>query len=125
MGRPMVVALTLHAILFASAVAGPYILSRSPGENWGGTDIGGDAISANLVSNIPLPRQQGTNVLANESKGVTVSQPKVEEKVPDAVPIPDKTTKIKPSNSKTTTNLKPPAEKIPEVAANSIPYGQG
>jgi protein TonB len=125
MGRPMVVAITLHAILFASAVAGPYIFSRSAGENWGGTDIGGDAISANIVSNIPLPRQQGTNVLAVESKGASFSKPKEEEKTPDAIAIPDKNTKTKKSDSRTATNLKPPTEKIPEVAPNSIPYGQG
>jgi periplasmic protein TonB len=125
MGRPMVVAMTLHVILFASAIAGPYIFNRGTGENWGGTDIGGDAISANIVSNIPLPRQQGTNVLATESKGVTVSKPKEEEKEPDAIPIADKNKKTKPSNSKTATNLKPPTDKIPEVPPNSIPYGQG
>jgi periplasmic protein TonB len=125
MGRPMVVALTLHVILFASAVAGPYIFKGDVGENWGGTDIGGDAMSANIVSSIPIPHQQGTNVLATESKGKTVSQPKVEEKTPDAIPLPDKTAKMKATNSKTATNLKPPTEKIPEVPPNSIPYGQG
>src|SRR4051794_36547668 len=100
----MVVAITLHAILFATSIALPYLLNRSAGEDWGGTDIGGDAISANMVSSVPLPRQQGNNVLATESKGMTVSQPKVEEKTPDAVPIPDKNTKTKPTNSKTATN---------------------
>ena len=125
MGRPMVIAITLHAILFASSVALPYILNRSAGEDWGGTDIGGDAMSATMVSSVPLPRQQGTNVLATESKGMSISKPKEEEKTPDAVPIPDKNTKTKPSNSKTATNLKPPTEKIPEVPPNSIPYGQG
>ena len=121
----MVVAVTLHAMLLATAVIGPYIFNPSGGENWGGTDIGGSAMSANLVSNIPIPREQGKNVLANESKGLNVSQPKVEEKTPDAIALPDKNAKIKPSKSKTETRLKPPTDKIPEVPPNSIPYGQG
>jgi protein TonB len=56
---------------------------------------------------------------------VSVSKPKEEEKTPDAIAIPDKNTKTKKSDSRTATNLKPPTEKIPEVAPNSIPYGQG
>jgi periplasmic protein TonB len=124
--RPLTVAILLHIMLAATAIVGPYIFRANPGENWGGTEIGGgDAISAAIVSNIPLPRQEGKNVLANESKGLTVSQPKVEEKVPDAVALPDKNAKSKPTKSNTETRLKPPTEKIPEVAPNSIPYGQG
>ena len=38
--------------------------------------------------------------LKPESKGKTVSQPKVEEKTPDAIPLPDKTAKMKATNSK-------------------------
>jgi hypothetical protein len=38
-------------------------------------------------------RQQ--NVLATESKGLSKSQPAVEEKEPEAIPIPDKNTKTK------------------------------
>ena len=121
----MVVAVTLHAMLLATAVIGPYILGHSTGENWGGTDIGGSAMSANLVSNIPIPREPGKNVLATESKGLNVSQPKVEEKTPDAIALPDKNAKTKPNKSNTETRLKPPTDKIPEVPPNSIPYGQG
>jgi periplasmic protein TonB len=125
MGRSMVVAITLHAILLATTIVGPYIFNRNAGENWGGNDIGGSAMNATLVSNIPLPRQEGKNVLAVESKGLSVSQPKVEEKVPDAIALPDKNAKKKPTKSNSESRLKPPTEKIPEVAPNSIPYGQG
>jgi periplasmic protein TonB len=125
MGRPMAVALTLHAIILSFAIVGPYIFNRNTGENWGGNDIGGEAMSANLVTNIPLPRKEGTNVLATESKGLSTSQPKEEEKTPEAIPLPDKNSRVKPSKSTTATRLKPPTEKIPEVPPNSIPYGQG
>ena len=38
---------------------------------------------------------QTTNVLATESKGLSKSQPTVQEKEPEAIPIPDKNTKTK------------------------------
>jgi biopolymer transport protein TolR len=52
----------------------------------------------NLVSTVPLPANptQTQNVLANESKGITQSQPKAEEKEPDAIEIQGKNAKIKP-----------------------------
>jgi protein TonB len=124
--RPLTIAILMHIMMAAVAVVGPYILRANPGENWGGTDIGGgDAVNASLVSNIPLPHKEGKNVLATESKGLTVSQPKVEEKQPDALPLPDKNARVKPTRSNTETRMKPPDEKIAEVPPNSIPYGQG
>jgi outer membrane biosynthesis protein TonB len=53
----------------------------------------------------PLPPTQ--NVLANESKGVTKSEPKVEEKEPDAIEIQGKNTKIKPKKPPAPTKAKP------------------
>ncbi len=50
-----------------------------------------------LVSSVPLPANptETTNVLATESKGLSKSQPAVQEKEPEAIPIPDKNAKIK------------------------------
>ena len=47
---------------------------------------------------MPLPASavQTQNVLANDSKGLTKSQPQVKHDEPDAIPIPDKNAKIKP-----------------------------
>ena len=64
-----------------------------------------------LVSNIPLPATptQTQNVLANDSKGITQSLPKpepVEEKLPDAIPIPDKIAKTKPAPKTSATQAK-------------------
>src|SRR6516225_4611053 len=66
----------LHTALFALALFG-YLIPSSRGESWGGTQGGGGAMSATLVSSIPLPSQQSEqqNVLANESKGVSQSRP--------------------------------------------------
>ncbi len=124
-GKSVAVSIALHAILFSVGIFGPYLLGTAHGENWGGSDIGGgDAVNATLVSSIPLPHREGTNVLANTSKGLTTSEPKTPEKE-EGIAIPEKNAKTKPTKSTTESRLKPPTEKIPEVPPNSIPYGQG
>jgi protein TonB len=78
-----------------------------------------------LVSSVPLPASavQTQNVLANESKGLTQSLPKTEEKEPEAIPIPDKNAKIKPKpRSSTQQKPKPQPE---EEASNVVPFGEG
>ena len=72
-----------------------------------------------LVSTVPLPANpiKTQNVLANESKGLAQSQPKVREKEPDAIPIPDKNTKIKPK--KRTTPTKRSRNPTPEEETTS------
>ena len=59
------------------------VFYHTSGEGWG-SGGGGEAIGATLVSTVPLPASptQNQNVLANESKGITKSEPKIEEKVP-------------------------------------------
>ena len=61
--------------------ATPSFVPTNRGEGWGAGG-GGDAIGATLVSTVPLPatRAEKEQVLANESKGVTESLPKPEEK---------------------------------------------
>ena len=93
--RPLAWSAGLHAalwfvILYAAFFAG------FRGQGWGAGG-GGNAMSATLVSSVPLPAnpQQTQNVLANESKGLSQSVPKPEEKEPDAIPIPDKNAKLK------------------------------
>src|SRR5512147_125024 len=93
---PLALSVALHVMLLASILIYGAVVSRGSGTNWGGDTMGGEAMSANLVSNIPLPRPQveTENIVANESKGLTQSEPKVEEKAPpEAIPIPDKTVK--------------------------------
>ncbi len=112
------VAFTLFVALYATFVAG------SRGAGWGSGGLG-DAMGATLVSSVPLPASttETKNVLATESKGLSQSQPKVEEKEPEAIPIPDKTAKTKQKKPLTTaTQRKPIAE--PEET-NQVPYGEG
>jgi protein TonB len=96
----------MHAALLACLVLLPAVLSRS-GENWGNNGSGGatgEAISARLVSGIPLPpnpRARPENVLANESTGLSQSIPAPEAKEDEqAIAIPDRQSKVKPTKEK-------------------------
>ena len=74
---------------------------------------------------MPLPANpQGQNVLANESKGITQSQPKVEEKEPDAIEIAGKNKKIKPKKKQITESKSNP-QSAPEPEENQVAFGEG
>ena len=74
------------------------VVAHSSGGGTWGAGGGGDAMGVTLVSTVPLPATptQTQNVLANESKGLTHSEPKAVVKEPDAIPIADKNAKKKP-----------------------------
>ena len=95
------------------------------GDTWGAGG-GGEAIGATLVSTVPLPANpaQTQNVLANESKGITQSQPKIEEKEPDAIEIQGKNAKIKPKKKKKRhrrTSRSPSRKR----RSNQVAFGEG
>jgi periplasmic protein TonB len=122
-------ALAWSAVLHVGVTTGLLIYSgisyRTSGETWGAGG-GGDAIGATLVSTVPLPANPAPtqNVLANESKGLTQSLPKVEEKAPDAIEIQGKNAKIKPKKKQETVSKeKPQAE--PEEETNQVAFGEG
>jgi protein TonB len=101
-----------------------FVFTGSRGQGWG-TGGGGDAMGVTLVSSVPLPATpaQTQNVLANESKGVTKSQPKVEEKEPDAIEIQGKNSKVKPKKPPSPTKAKP--QPAPEEETNQVAFGEG
>ena len=119
--RPLAWSLGLHLAFAAFVVLYAMFIHGFRGEGWG-SGGGGDAMGATLVNSVPLPatEAQTENVLATESKGLSKSQPKVEEKEPEAIPIPDKNTKTKPAPIKSATQRKAQPEP-PE--SNQIPYG--
>lgn len=121
---PLIGSLALHTALFALALFG-YLIPFGRGESWGGTTGGGGAMSATLVSSIPLPRPptETQNVLANESKGLTQSPPKETPKPePKAIPIPERETKHKGPHE---TQQKKPPPKIAKEEDDKIPFGEG
>jgi len=123
--RPLAWSLGLHLAFAAFVVFYAVFVSGMRGTGWG-SGGGGEAMGATLVSAVPIPANpaETTNVLATESKGLAKSQPTVQEKEPEAIPIPDKNTKakIKPAPAKSATQHKA-APEPPE--SNQIPYGEG
>jgi periplasmic protein TonB len=122
---PLIGSVTLHVALVALALFGS-LIPGGRGESWGGTTGGGGAMSATLVSSIPLPTPptQTQNVLANESKGLAQSQPKETPKEePKAIPIPAPEAKRKGQHE--TTQKKPPPKEVAKLEENKIPFGQG
>src|SRR5256885_2048360 len=87
--RPLLWSAGLHGILVASIFVYAVIVGGVHGEDWGGSSSGGGAMSATLVSKsaIPLPRKEVVteNILANESEGLTQSQPKQVEQPPPEI----------------------------------------
>jgi protein TonB len=125
LSRPLAWSFGLHLAFAAFVVIYAVFINGVRGGSWG-SGGGGDAMGATLVSSVPLPANpvETTNVLATESKGLSKPQPAVQEKEPEAIPIPDKNakTKIKPapvqSAAKRKTEPEPPE-------SNQIPYGEG
>ena len=124
-GRALVWSAGLHVGVTVFLLIYSTVFMHTSGEGWG-SGGGGDAIGATLVSTVPLPAnpRQTQNVLANESKGITQSQPKIEEKAPDAIEIQGKNAKIKPKKKQETiTKKNAPAELEPET--NQVAFGEG
>ena len=124
-GRALAWSLGLHIGITVALLLYSTVFSRSSGDAWGAGG-GGEAIGATLVSTVPLPANPAPtkNVLANESKGITQSQPKIEEKTPDAIEIQGKNAKIKPKKKpETASREKPPAP--PEEENNQVAFGEG
>ena len=122
-GRNLSWSAALHISVAGSILLYAVIAPSNRGDGWGAGG-GGEAIGVTLVSTVPLPATptDTQNVLANESKGITESQPKIEEQAPpDAIAIPDKTTKKK-NKPETSSNKKKPQPV--EEANNVVPFGE-
>ncbi|HUO13344.1 MAG TPA: TonB family protein [Verrucomicrobiae bacterium] len=124
-GRPLAWSAGLHVGITLLVLAYAVFFSRPSGSGWGAGG-GGDAMGVTLVNTVPLPANpaQTQNVLANESKGLTQSQPKIEKPEPDAIEIQGKNAKVKPKKKQETpTKQKPVAE--PEPDTNQVAFGEG
>src|ERR1700747_1206668 len=89
LGRPLALSVGLH-VAFTGVIVLFSMLPGRRGDIWGAGG-GGEAMGVSLVSTVPLPASpiQTQNVVANESKGLTKSQPQEKQNKPDATPIPD------------------------------------
>jgi protein TonB len=124
-GRALAWSAGLHVGITVALLAYSMVFLRTSGEGWGAGG-GGEAMGVTLVSTVPLPANaaQTQNVLANESKGVTKSEPKVEEKEPDAIEIQGKNAKIKPKPKQETASKDKP-QPAPEEETNQVAFGEG
>lgn len=124
-GRALAWSLGLHVGITALVLLYAAFYHPGGGSTWG-SGGGGEAIGATLVSTVPLPANpaQTQNVLANESKGVTQSQPKIEQKEPDAIEIQGKNAKIKPKKKQETASKEKP-QPAPEEETNQVAFGEG
>jgi len=124
-GRALAWSAGLHVGITLAVLAYSAFFYRTSGDTWG-TGGGGEAIGATLVSTVPLPANPSPtqNVLANESKGVTQSQPKVEEKAPDAIDIQGKNARIKPKKKQESESKSKP-QAAPEEETNQVAFGEG
>ena len=122
---PLIGSVALHSVLFALALFGNLIPSGR-GESWGSSAGSGGAISATLVSSIPLPTPpaETQNVLANESKGLAQSPPK---EVPKRGTESDSDSRAGGQAQRVArvTQKKPPPREVAKVEENKIPFGQG
>lgn len=93
-GKPFLWSSLLHVGVTLLIVVYAWLGPRTGSSDWG-SGGGGSAMGVSLVSGVPLPASQvqTQNVLANESKGLTKSQPKEEVQEQDAIPIADRTAK--------------------------------
>ena len=124
-GRALAWSAGLHAGIVSVMLVYTAFVTRGSGATWGAGG-GGEAIGATLVSTVPLAASPSPtqNVLANESKGLTQSQPKIEEKEPDAIEIQGKNAKVKPSKKQETVSKKE-SQPAPEPVENQVAFGEG
>lgn len=124
-GRALAWSAGLHVGVTVFLLIYSAVFYHTSGEMWGAGG-GGEAIGATLVSTVPLPANPAPtqNVLANESKGITKSEPKIEEKAPDAIEIQGKNAKIKPKKKQETVTKKN-TQVEPEPETNQVAFGEG
>ncbi len=124
-GRNLGWSVALHIAVAAGIVVYAVVAPGSSRGSWGAGG-GGDAIGVTMVTTVPLPANpvESVNVLANESKGLAQSRPVPQELEPEAIPIPEKNAKIKPTPKPSATQRKPPPEPV-EEANNVVPFGEG
>jgi len=124
-GRALAWSAGLHVGITVAVLLYTAFYHGGGGSTWGAGG-GGEAIGATLVSTVPLPANpsQTQNVLANESKGVTQSQPKIEQKEPDAIEIQGKNAKVKPKKKQETASKEKP-QPAPAEETNQVAFGEG
>jgi protein TonB len=127
--KPLLISAAFHLGLVAAGFALGFVMNtHSSANDWGTKE--GDAVTATLVSaSIPIPKlEQSDNIVANESKGITQSepQPKAVEKPPDdALPITSKVTPPKQTIDRPVQPTHAVPRPVPTPVETAVPNGEG
>jgi periplasmic protein TonB len=128
-GSPFAKSTILHVLLFGSLIGYGYLHNLLHGSEWGANSFQQGAIQATLVSSAALPLPQDhpptDNVLATETPSVApaLTEQKTEPlPLPDAVPIPEKQTPVKPEPKPQPKT--PPQHQPPPKPQNKANYGE-
>jgi periplasmic protein TonB len=128
-GSPFAQSFLLHALIVGLLIGYGYLHNMLHGSEWGANAFQQGAIQATLVSNAALPLPQDhpptNNVLATEtpSEAPALEEQKTEPlPLPDAVPIPEKQTPVKPQPKPQPKT--PPLHQPPPKPQNKANYGE-
>jgi protein TonB len=124
--KPVTWSLAFHSALVVAILITGYVYEHRPVNTWGMNN--GEAVTATLVSasSLPIPHaEESNNIVANESKGVTQTQPQPKPvETEDGISIPGK---VKPN--KTVAKVTPPTPRpprpVPTPEDTAVPYGEG
>jgi protein TonB len=123
--KPLLVSVVFHGLLVVALFVLGYVMAPRAQSNWGNN--GGDAVEAQLVSAaIPIPRPQEPtqNIVANENKGVTETQPVPKPvETEDGIAIKGKVTPKHIDKPAPPTPAHPRA--VPTPVDTAVPYGEG
>jgi periplasmic protein TonB len=129
LGFPFAKSMLLHVVVVGALIGYGYIHNFFHGTEWGANTFQQGAIQATLVSNAALPLPQDhpptDNVLATETPSVApaLDEQKTEPlPLPDAVPIPEKQTPVKPQPKPQP--KAPPQHQPPPKPQNKANYGE-
>ena len=125
--KPLLLSVGFHGLLVCAIFGLGYVMnSHGNANDWGIHE--GDAVTAQLVSaSIPIPKQeQSENIVANESKGVTQTQPQPKPvETEDGVSIPGKVTPPKKTIDKPVPPTHVQPRPVPTPVETAVPYGEG
>jgi periplasmic protein TonB len=123
---PLLLSVAFHFGLVLAMFALNFVMAPRANSNWGENQ--GEAVTANLVSSASIPIPQPAeptknNIVANENKGVTETQPQPKEvETDDGISIKGKVPPKKIDKPVTPTHTPPRA--VPTPVETAVPYGE-
>ena len=125
--KPLTWSVVFHGLLIVSIAITSYIYGHRNVSTWGMNN--GDAVTATLVSAsaLPIPHaEESNNIVANESKGVTQTQPQPRPvETEDGISIPGKIKQPPKTVAKVTPPTPKPPRPVPTPEETAVPYGEG